>query len=47
MPKKNNVMIIVVGTNHTTQMSESELQLFLENLCRNFDVRAIAEEMSG
>lgn len=39
-------MIIVVGTSHTIQIADPELKVFLEDLCREFEVRAVAEEMS-
>lgn len=39
-------MVIVVGTSHTIQTANLELMPFLENLCRKFKVRAVAEEMS-
>jgi hypothetical protein len=39
-------MLIVVGTSHTIQTTDLELKLFLESLCREFEVRAVAEEMS-
>lgn len=39
-------MVIVVGTSHTIQTTEPALHPFLENLCQNFNVRAITEEMS-
>lgn len=39
-------MIIVVGTSHSIQRTSLELRGFLENACRQFDVNAIAEEMS-
>lgn len=39
-------MVIVVGTSHPIQMAALELKPFLENLCRQFNVRAVAEELS-
>ncbi len=39
-------MVIVVGTSHTIQTADLDLKLFLERLCREFKVRAVAEEMS-
>lgn len=39
-------MIIVVGTSHTIQTADLELKSFLENLCQEFKVRAVAEEMN-
>lgn len=39
-------MIIVVGTSHTIQTTTSELKPFLDNLCREFKVCVVAEEMS-
>ena len=39
-------MVIVVGTNHTTQIADPELRTYLESLCREFKVRAVAEEMN-
>jgi hypothetical protein len=39
-------MVIVVGTRHTIQIADLELKRFLENLCREFNVRAVTEEMS-
>jgi len=39
-------MIIVVGTSHAIQTTDLELKSFLENLCQEFKVRAIAEEMN-
>jgi len=39
-------MVIVVGTSHTIQIADPELKQFLESLCREFNVHAVAEEMS-
>lgn len=39
-------MIIVIGTSHAIQTTNLELKPFLENLCQEFKVRAVAEEMS-
>ena len=39
-------MIIVVGTSHTIQTADLELKPFLESLCMEFKVRAVAEEMN-
>ncbi len=39
-------MVIVVGTSHPIQIADPELKPFLENLCREFNVRAGAEEMN-
>lgn len=39
-------MIIIVGTSHTIQIATPELKPFLERLCREFKVCAVAEEMS-
>jgi hypothetical protein len=38
--------IIVVETSHTIQITDRELKPFLEGLCRDFNVRAMAEEMN-
>jgi predicted XRE-type DNA-binding protein len=38
-------IIIIVGTSHTIQTTELKLKVFLEELCRKFSVRAVAEEM--
>ena len=37
---------IVIGTSHTIQTSDQQLKPFLESLCRQFQVRAMAEEMN-
>lgn len=39
-------MIIIVGTSHTIQVSDLELKPFLESLCQEFKVHAVAEEMN-
>lgn len=39
-------MIIVVGTSHSIQIVNLELKAFLLNLCEEFKVFAVAEEMS-
>ena len=39
-------MVIVVGTSHTIQTTDPALQPFLVTLCRKFNARAVAEEMS-
>lgn len=39
-------MVIVVGTSHTIQIADPALKPFLESLCREFNVRAVAEEMN-
>ncbi len=46
MPVSHQAKIIVVGTSHTIQIADPELKPFLENLCREFNVRAVAEEMN-
>lgn len=46
MPKVRRAMVIVVGTSHTIQIADPELKPFLERLCREFNVRAVAEEMN-
>jgi hypothetical protein len=38
--------IIVVGTSHTIQIADQALKPFLESLCRDLNIRAIAEEMN-
>jgi len=38
--------IIVVGTSHTIQIADPALKPFLESLCRDFNVRGVAEEMN-
>lgn len=48
-------MVIVVGTSHSIQLGTEginhsvceELRVFLEDLCRTYDIRTIAEEMSA
>lgn len=42
----SQVMIIIVGTSHAIQIADPALQPFLESLCREYNVRAMAEEMS-
>tara|TARA_R110002049_G_scaffold20717_3_gene75893 strand:- start:23902 stop:24390 length:489 start_codon:yes stop_codon:yes gene_type:complete len=39
--------VIIVGTSHSIQISSRKLKPFLERLCENFTVTAIAEEMSN
>lgn len=39
--------IVVVGTRHTIQIADPALKPFLESLCRDFNIRAMAEEMNG
>lgn len=39
-------MVIIVGTSHTIQTTDIELRAFLELLCREYNVRGVAEEMS-
>lgn len=39
-------MVIVVGTSHTIQVADLELKPFLESLCQDFKVHAVAEEMN-
>ncbi len=39
-------MIIVIGTGHTTQIADLKLKPFLESLCQEFNVLAVAEEMN-
>jgi len=39
-------MIIVVGTSHSIQTVDLELKTFLVNLCKEFKVFAVAEEMN-
>ena len=46
MPVSRQAKIIIVGTSHTIQIADPGLKPFLENLCREFDVRAVAEEMN-
>lgn len=46
MPKKPTAMVIVVGTSHTIQTTDLAFQPFLESLCRQFDIRAVAEELN-
>ncbi|SRR6266446_3218247 len=46
MPKLRSTAAIVVGTSHTLQRTSMELKAFLEDLCREFKIRAVAEEMS-
>lgn len=38
--------VIIVGTSHSIQIASRKLKRFLERLCENFTVSAIAEEMS-
>lgn len=48
-------MVIVVGTSHPIQIGADdvnraageELKAFLENLCRTYEIRAVAEEMNA
>lgn len=42
----HHAKIIVVGTSHPIQIADLALKPFLENLCRDFNVRAVAEEMN-
>jgi hypothetical protein len=42
----NQAKVIVVGTSHTIQIADPALKPFLEGLCRDFNVRAVAEEMN-
>lgn len=42
----SDASIIVVGTSHPIQTADLELKPFLEGVCREFNVRAVAEEMS-
>ena len=39
-------MVIVVGTSHTIQTADLELQPFLDSLCQEFKIQAVAEEMN-
>ncbi len=39
-------MVVVVGTSHTIQIADLDLKPFLESLCQEFKVHAIAEEMN-
>lgn len=39
-------MIIIIGTSHTIQTTEPNFKVFLEKLCQEFSVRAVAEEMN-
>lgn len=39
-------MVIVVGTSHTIQVADPELKSYLQSLCQEFKVNAVAEEMS-
>jgi hypothetical protein len=42
----HHARLIVVGTSHTIQIGDPALKPFLEGLCRDFNVRAVAEEMN-
>ena len=44
--KKAGIFAVLVGTSHTLQRTSMELRTFLEDLCREHKVRAVAEEMS-
>lgn len=46
MSVSHQAKIIVVGTSHTIQIADPELKPFLETLCREFNVLAVAEEMN-
>jgi hypothetical protein len=46
MPVTHQAKIIVVGTSHTIQIADPALKPFLERLCRDFNIRAMAEEMN-
>jgi hypothetical protein len=39
--------VILVGTSHSFQVSEPQFQPFLEDLCGEYDVRAVAEELNA
>lgn len=46
MTVMHQAKIIVVGTSHTIQIADQALKPFLERLCRDFNIRAMAEEMN-
>ena len=46
MPVTHQAKIIVVGTSHTIQIADPALKPFLESLCRDFNIRAVGEEMN-
>jgi hypothetical protein len=39
-------MVVIVGTSHTIQTADPQLMRFLEHLCQQFMVQAVAEEMN-
>lgn len=39
-------MVVLVGTSHRIQMREPSFRSFLEQVCRRFSIKAIAEEMN-
>lgn len=51
MPRNRSVLVIIVGTSHSIQngahrAASEELKAFLENLCRTYEIRDVAEEMN-
>ena len=46
MTQTRQVMLFIVGTSHTIQIGSLEFKSFLDELCRVFNIRALAEEMS-
>lgn len=46
MSKSDRAMIVVVGTSHSIQTANLELKAFLESICKEFKICAIAEEMN-
>jgi hypothetical protein len=46
MPNSRSAMVVVVGTSHTIQTADPQLKPFLEGLCQQFMVHAVAEEMN-
>lgn len=44
--KMHPAAVIIVGTSHSIHIASRKLMPFLERLCRNFAVSAVAEEMS-
>jgi hypothetical protein len=47
VPRRLCLVIFIVGTSHTIQTTAVEFKPFLESLCRAFNIRVVAEEMSS